>query len=87
LDVRKPNEFDSGRHIEGAQLASLQELPEKLNTLSKNDTYYIHCAGGYRSMIASSLLKAKGFQNIKNVYGGYSKIIETDLPVSKTKPG
>jgi hydroxyacylglutathione hydrolase len=86
LDVRKPNEFDSG-HIEGAQLASLQELPEKLNTLSKNDTYYIHCAGGYRSMIASSLLKAKGFQNIKNVYGGYSKIIETDLPVSKTKPG
>ncbi len=86
LDVRKPNEFDSG-HIEGAQNASLQELPEKLNTLSKNDTYYIHCAGGYRSMIASSLLKAKGFQNIKNVYGGYSKIIETDLPVSKTQTG
>ena len=86
LDVRKPNEFNSG-HIEGAQNASLQELPEKLNTLSKNDTYYIHCAGGYRSMIASSLLKAKGFQNIKNVYGGYSKIIDTDLPVSKAQNG
>lgn len=84
LDVRKQGEFNDG-HLEKATHMPLQTLPENLKSLSKQETYYIHCAGGYRSMIASSFLKANGFQNIKNIYGGYSKIIEQNLPVAKNQ--
>ncbi|MCZ8215332.1 MAG: rhodanese-like domain-containing protein, partial [Cyclobacteriaceae bacterium] len=42
-------------------------------------TYYIHCAGGYRSVIASSILKARGYHNVVNVRGGYKALCETNL--------
>ncbi len=80
LDVRKPTEFENG-HIEGAEPVSLQDIHQKMDGLSKEETYYVHCAGGYRSMIAASILKANGFHNIKNVHGGYGKIKETNVPV------
>jgi len=79
LDVRKPSEWDTC-HLEGATLGSLQDLEEKIPTLDKSAQIYVHCAGGYRSMIASSMLKAAGFSLVKNVYGGWSKIKELDLP-------
>lgn len=79
LDVRKPGEWDTC-HLEGAIHGSLQDLEAKMPSLNKETPYYVHCAGGYRSMIAASMLKAQGFDNIRNVYGGWSKIKELDLP-------
>ncbi|MDX5321827.1 MAG: MBL fold metallo-hydrolase, partial [Bacteroidota bacterium] len=79
LDVRKASEWDTC-HLEGAHFASLQDLEDSADKLDKEGTYYVHCAGGYRSMIAASILRAKGFQRIKNIYGGWSKIKELDLP-------
>lgn len=80
LDVRKPSEFDNG-HIENAENICLSTLPGNIGKLDKNETYYVHCAGGYRSMIALSILKEKGFNNLINIYGGYAKIKETNAPV------
>lgn len=84
LDVRKENEFNGG-HFGKAQFFTLQDIPTKYNQLDKNETYYIHCAGGYRSMIAASMLKSKGFDRVKNVYGGFAKIKETGLDVVENK--
>lgn len=84
LDVRKTTEFENG-HIEGVEMVSLQDLYQKMSSLAKEETYYVHCAGGYRSMIAASILKANGFHNIKNILGGYSKIKETSVPIAIPK--
>lgn len=67
LDVRKESEWDNG-HLPKAQLLPLDSLMENTDNLNPKVPYYIHCAGGYRSMIAASLLKARGFNLIKNIY-------------------
>lgn len=76
LDVRKPGEYDSG-HLANAQNLPLDFVNEQINTLNRNETYHIHCAGGYRSMIFASILKARGFENVIDVQGGYKAIVET----------
>jgi len=73
LDVRNPNEY-SKAHIEGAVLIPLASMEERLSELDPDREYVVHCAGGYRSMIAASILKRYGFQNIENVHGGFSKL-------------
>jgi glyoxylase-like metal-dependent hydrolase (beta-lactamase superfamily II)/rhodanese-related sulfurtransferase len=73
LDVRKPGEFESG-HVQGAKTLHLQILEENIPTLSKDTPYLIHCAGGYRSMIAASMLKKHGFTQFVNVRKGWSAI-------------
>ena len=73
LDVRNPAEWESGI-IKGATLISLPELNAKLDKLDKQAHYYVHCAGGYRSMMAASLLKKNGFQQVTNVRGGINKL-------------
>ena len=85
LDVRKPGEWETC-HLDGATFGSLQELPKSVNSLNKDKTWYIHCAGGYRSMIAASMLKAQGFDRVKNIYGGWSKMKDLDLPKIMPKP-
>ena len=80
LDVRKMSEVENGS-VEGAIHISLNDLEKSFSSLDKNETYMIHCAGGYRSMIAGSILKAKGFSKLYNVYGGFSKIKETKVPI------
>ena len=80
LDVRRSGEFESG-HVAGAQHICLTKLPDQLDQLDKDQTYHVHCAGGYRSMIAASLLKSKGFNNLVNVYGGWEEINKTDVPM------
>lgn len=80
LDVRKPSEYETA-HVKGAQLLELASLSKDLNSLDKKKTYLVHCAGGYRSMIASSILKANGFENPVNVYGGFNQIKNTSAPV------
>ncbi len=80
LDVRKPGEWEAG-HLPEAELLPLGNLMNELDKLNKNSNYAIHCAGGYRSMVAASLLKAKGYNNIVNVNGGFNKIKAAGLPV------
>jgi hydroxyacylglutathione hydrolase len=78
LDVRKPGEYAASR-VKGAEFLTLSELESKMEQLSKETPYLIHCAGGYRSMIAASMLKAKGYTKLKNVYGGFKSIRESGI--------
>ncbi len=73
LDVRKPGEFDA-EHVNGAENSPLDTLNDHLATISHNEPVYVHCAGGYRSMVANSILKARGFDNVVNVEGGLAAI-------------
>jgi hydroxyacylglutathione hydrolase len=75
LDVRKPGEFNE-LHVDSAQHFSLDKIVENTKNLDPNKEYLVHCAGGYRSMIAVSYLKAHGIKNVKNVWGGFGKIKE-----------
>ncbi len=79
LDVRKPTEFLS-HHLEAGTNFPLDYINQNMHKLNRNDTYHIHCAGGYRSMIAASILKARGFQNIVDVAGGWKSIELTNAP-------
>lgn len=78
VDVRKQSEWDA-EHLEHAQHASLQYLNDHLAEISKTEPNYLHCAGGYRSMIAASVLKARGYHNVIDVAGGFNAIKRTDL--------
>lgn len=78
LDVRKLGEVESGM-IENATHICLSQFQNELNTLDKNKSYVVHCAGGYRSMMAASIMKQRGFANVTNVYGGMGKIKATGI--------
>ena len=77
VDVRKTSEFDKG-HLKEALTIPLDELtdPASMANFDDNQNIYIHCAGGYRSVIASSLIKRQGIHNIRNVVGGFKAISE-----------
>ncbi|WP_339757126.1 MBL fold metallo-hydrolase [uncultured Winogradskyella sp.] len=81
LDVRKDGEYHS-MHLENAQHFSLDFINEKMNEVSKDKMYYVYCAGGYRSVIAASILKARGFDKLIDVAGGFGAIKKTDLPTT-----
>ncbi len=78
-DVRKPTEY-MAEHIEEAMNIPLANLSKNMVEFSKTDTNFIHCAGGYRSMIACSILKSRGFDNIVDIAGGFAQIALTDIP-------
>lgn len=80
LDVRKPDEYDSS-HLENAENFPLDYIWKNLGKLNKNENYYLHCRSGYRSMIAASILKKNGFQNLIEVAGGFEAIKNTGLPL------
>ncbi len=77
LDVRKYNEFAEG-HVKEALNIPLEEMVDvaQIAQLEENQNIYVHCASGYRSVIAASLLKKQGYHNVRNVVGGYGKIKE-----------
>jgi glyoxylase-like metal-dependent hydrolase (beta-lactamase superfamily II)/rhodanese-related sulfurtransferase len=79
VDVRKKSEFDS-EHIVNALNIPLNELANRTTELPSNTNFIVHCAGGYRSMIAASMLKARGINNFKDVIGGMTDILKTDTP-------
>lgn len=79
VDVRKPSEYLS-EHVEEAKNLPLDTINEHMEEFSKEKTQYLHCAGGYRSVIAASILKARGFENIVNIEKGFKGISETDVP-------
>lgn len=76
LDVRKASEHYS-EHIIDSENIALDYINEHIADVSKNKTYYVHCAGGYRSMIFISILKARGFDNLIDVKGGFKAIKES----------
>ncbi len=78
FDVRKEGEYQS-EHIKGADNAPLDYINDHLSEFPKNEPFYLHCLGGYRSVIASSILKARGYHNVINVEGGYEALQKTDL--------
>lgn len=81
LDVRKPTEF-LAHHVKNATNFPLDYVNSNMNRLDKDQKYYIHCAGGYRSMITASILQARGYRNIVNVEQGFKGIAETSIPLT-----
>jgi hydroxyacylglutathione hydrolase len=73
IDVRKESEFIS-EHVDRATNLPLDNINESMAALDKDKTYFVHCAGGYRSMIFNSILKARGFDNLVDVSGGFKAI-------------
>lgn len=76
LDVRKTSEYQS-EHMIDAENSPLDFINESMPGIDKNKTYYVHCAGGYRSMIFNSILRARGFDNLIDVKGGFKSIKES----------
>jgi rhodanese-related sulfurtransferase len=73
LDVRKIGEFNT-EHILDAESLPLDNINENMAQIDKNKTYYVHCAGGYRSMIFASILRARGYTKLIDVKGGFKSI-------------
>ena len=79
FDVRKEGEF-LAEHIDGAKHTPLGFLNNHLSEFPEDKTFYVHCAGGYRSVIAASILKSRGIHNLIDVAGGYGAIKKTAVP-------
>ena len=77
LDVRKQSEYDA-EHVIDAQNLPLDYFNERLSEIDKTRTYYVHCAGGYRSMILVSILRARGYDNLIDIQGGFKAIKTSD---------
>ncbi|TYP74335.1 MBL fold metallo-hydrolase [Aquimarina intermedia] len=82
FDVRKKSEYDS-EHVLGAINVPLNEINNHLAQFPKDKPLILHCAGGYRSMIAASILKQRGWVDIADVIGGFEEIKETSVPKSE----
>lgn len=76
IDVRRPGEFEA-EHVDGAINLPLDYISEHMAEFPKDETFYIHCAGGYRSMMAASILKARGYDNVIDVAGGFADMQKT----------
>jgi hydroxyacylglutathione hydrolase len=79
LDVRKPTEYLS-QHVVGATNFPLDYINSNMNRLGKNQKYYLHCLGGYRSLIAISILKARGYHNLVDILEGWRAIEDSAVP-------
>ncbi len=81
LDVRRISEYNA-QHIEGAVNFPLDFIYKNLHQLDPNKKYYVHCAGGYRSVIACSIMKSEGIKEVVNIRGGFNALKEFDLPMT-----
>jgi len=73
LDIRKATEYEAG-HLEGVQNYPLDHINEWMHELDPQNNYVVHCAGGYRSMIAASILQARGLKKVADIDGGYAAL-------------
>ncbi|MNJ98065.1 putative metallo-hydrolase [compost metagenome] len=85
VDSRKPGEFNGG-HVVNALNIPLDFVNEQLAEVPKNEEFYIHCAGGYRSVIMASILKARGYHNMINVEKGFAGIKNTTVNTTLIQP-
>jgi hydroxyacylglutathione hydrolase len=84
VDVRAPSEREQ-KHIEGSLSIPLNHLVQNLKALPKDRPLLVYCAGGYRSSIAASLLKASGFDSVSEIAGGLAAWESANLPVQRTQ--
>ena len=80
FDVRKNSEYNS-EHVVNAKNTPLDFINIHMNKFSNKNTFYLHCAGGYRSMIAASILKSRGIHNFVDVSGGFNQIKKTKINI------
>ena len=78
FDVRRESEFLS-EHLVNAKSSPLSFLNDHLSEFPESETFYVHCAGGYRSMIAASILKSRGIHNLIDIAGGFNAMKETGM--------
>lgn len=78
LDVRRKSEYDS-QHLEGFENFPLDYINQNMAALSPKDRFFLHCKSGYRSMTTASILRARGFEDLVNVEGGFDALAETKL--------
>lgn len=79
IDIRREAEF-AAEHITNAYNKPLSYINEWIKDLDPHQHFFMHCAGGYRSMIAASILQARGYRNFTEIAGGYKSIVETEIP-------
>lgn len=77
IDVRKPTEY-AAEHIENAYSRPLNDIAQWAGSISNDEHFYLHCAGGYRSMIAASILNKRGIRNFTEIEGGFGGIKKTE---------
>ncbi|HRG66694.1 MAG TPA: rhodanese-like domain-containing protein, partial [Saprospiraceae bacterium] len=79
LDIRKESEY-AAEHIDEAYNRPLSYINDWVKDVQPDEHFYLHCAGGYRSMIAASILQARGYRNFTEVEGGFNAIAKTGVP-------
>lgn len=79
IDVRKESEY-AAEHVEDAYSKPLQYINDWIKDINPDEHFFIHCAAGYRSMIAASILQARGYRNFSEIEGGFKSISETSIP-------
>lgn len=79
IDVRKESEY-AAEHVEDAYSKPLAYINDWIKDVDPREHFYLHCAGGYRSMIAASILQARGYRNFTEVAGGFNAIAKTGIP-------
>ena len=82
IDVRKEIEFNA-EHVISAENKPLANINDWIKNINPQQHFYLHCAGGYRSMIAASILQARGYRNFTEVAGGFNAIGNTNIPITK----
>ncbi|WP_348825449.1 MBL fold metallo-hydrolase [Flavobacterium aestuarii] len=81
IDIRKETEY-AAEHVSEAYCKPLSSINDWINDINPNEPFFMHCAGGYRSMIAASILQARGFRNFSEIEGGFNAIAKTDVPTT-----
>ena len=79
IDIRKESEY-SAEHVENAYNRPLAYINDWIKDVNPEEHFFLHCAGGYRSMIAASILQARGYRNFTEIAGGFSAIAKTEVP-------
>jgi hydroxyacylglutathione hydrolase len=79
IDIRKETEY-SAEHVAEAYSRPLANINDWIKDIDPSEPFFMHCAGGYRSMIAASILQARGFRNFSEIEGGFNAIAKTDVP-------
>jgi len=79
IDIRKESEY-CAEHVDEAYSKPLASINEWIKDIDPKEPFFLHCAGGYRSMIAASILQARGFRNFAEIEGGFNAIAKTEVP-------
>lgn len=83
IDIRKESEFEA-QHIQDAESKPLADINNWIKEIDPNEHFFIHCAGGYRSMMAASILQSRGYRNFSEIEGGISAIQDPVIPMMKS---